>query len=366
VVGTAGDSGGWLKQNYDKLLLVLVLVGLLGSAVFLILKVSSESDDLKGDNWPPPSMKIASTKIDFEEYSEKNVPLEDPFIGTAQTTNLLMVSELRVLCVNPNHPGPIPYNAMVCPICGAKQPTIKDPSFDRDEDGMPDTWEDMYGLNKYDPQDAVFDLDNDLFTNLDEFQGGTRPNDPTDKPKPPSKLRWTRIDTQPLQVLFEGVFETPEGKKFQLNERKSDKTWFKYLGEEVEGYTLSEFIEEAEEGPMLILTNEFETIELPKGRTVYTQRRSADLISLIDGARFRGMNLGQGFELEGLTYNIVDITKNEVVIRDDSGEETRVKRISRREAQILKRGGNNRRPRARGAAGRERTAPIPDPFSQRR
>jgi hypothetical protein len=367
VVGTGGDSGGWLKQNYDKLLLVLVLIGLLGSAVFLILKVSSESDDLKGNDWPPPSRKISAQDVDFSEYEAKNGPLEEPFVGRNATTNLLMVSEVRVICVNPNHQGPIPFSAMVCLVCGAKQPPLETIGFDRDEDSMTDDWEDKNGLNKYDPKDAVFDPDGDGFTNLDEFQGGgTDPNDPREKPPITSKLRWTRIDTQPLQVLFEGVFNAPEGTKFQLNERKTDKTWFKFLGEEAEGYMLSEYIEEAEQGPKLILTNEFEVIELPKGRTVYTQRRSADLIFLLDGKRFREMKLGQSIELEDLTYNIVDITKNEVVIRDDSEEEIRVKKISRREAQILKRGGTNRRPRARGAEGRDRTAPIPDPFSQRR
>jgi len=366
VVGTAGDSSGWLKQNYDKLLLVLVLVGLLGSAVFLILKVSSESDDLKGDNWPPPTRKLPASEIGFDAYETNNIPLDSPFVGTAVSSNRLMVSEVRVQCVNPNHPGPIPFNAMVCPVCGSKQPELETEGFDRDGDGMPDEWEERHGLNKYDPRDAVVDPDRDGFTNLDEFLGGTDPNDPTDKPLPRSKLRWTRIDTQPLQVLFEGVFDTPDGKKFQLNERKTDKTWFKFLGEEVEGYTLSEFLEDAEDGAKLILTNEFERIELPKGKTVFTQRRSADLISLIDGTRFKGMKMGQSFDLEGFTHIIVDITKNEVVIRDDSGEETRVKKISRREAQILRGGGRTSRPTGRGAVGRDRTAPNPDPFSQRR
>lgn len=46
---------------------------------------------------------------------------------------------------------------------------------DRDDDGMPDDWEERYGLNPYDPADASQDEDNDGVTNLEEYQQGTNP-----------------------------------------------------------------------------------------------------------------------------------------------------------------------------------------------
>ncbi|MCK5561977.1 MAG: hypothetical protein KAJ51_15365, partial [Thermoplasmata archaeon] len=49
---------------------------------------------------------------------------------------------------------------------------------DTDSDDMPDAWENKYGLNKYDPNDANVDSDNDGKSNLDEFINGT---DPTEK-----------------------------------------------------------------------------------------------------------------------------------------------------------------------------------------
>jgi hypothetical protein len=48
---------------------------------------------------------------------------------------------------------------------------------DSDEDGLPNLWEDRYGLNPNDASDAALDTDNDGHTNLEELLAGTRPND---------------------------------------------------------------------------------------------------------------------------------------------------------------------------------------------
>ena len=43
-------------------------------------------------------------------------------------------------------------------------------------DGMPDWWEILHGLDPFDPADAGEDPDGDGVTNLEEFLAGTDPN----------------------------------------------------------------------------------------------------------------------------------------------------------------------------------------------
>ncbi len=46
---------------------------------------------------------------------------------------------------------------------------------DSDDDGMPDDWEDLHGLNKSSLDDASWDTDGDGASNIDEFRTGTHP-----------------------------------------------------------------------------------------------------------------------------------------------------------------------------------------------
>ncbi len=54
----------------------------------------------------------------------------------------------------------------------------KGPLFDGDNDGIPDQWELVYGLNPNVKSDGALDSDGDGLTNLEEYQAGTNPLNP--------------------------------------------------------------------------------------------------------------------------------------------------------------------------------------------
>lgn len=51
------------------------------------------------------------------------------------------------------------------------------PTDDKDNDGMPDIWEQTYGFDPDDPSDAIKDEDEDDLLNVEEFNSGTIPTD---------------------------------------------------------------------------------------------------------------------------------------------------------------------------------------------
>lgn len=58
-----------------------------------------------------------------------------------------------------------------------------DKTKDMDEDGILDEWERAFNLNPANPNDADYDPDNDGFTNFEEFQVGTDPKNANDNPE---------------------------------------------------------------------------------------------------------------------------------------------------------------------------------------
>ena len=65
---------------------------------------------------------------------------------------------------------------------------------DTDADGLPDLYEVTNALNPLDPSDVTNDLDGDGYTNLEEFQQGTNPNDVFSFPNAPARLSDTDKD----------------------------------------------------------------------------------------------------------------------------------------------------------------------------
>jgi hypothetical protein len=79
----------------------------------------------------------------------------------------------------------------------AGRPNFEPTEVDWDQDGLPDAWEEVFGLDPENPMDAYRDQDADGQGNLAEYLAGTDPLDPQDVLQ-----LWFHLDGQTQQVRF--------------------------------------------------------------------------------------------------------------------------------------------------------------------
>ena len=317
---TSRVKSSWLNQNYDKLILVVVLVVLLASALFLVFSIGKDRRALAEATWEQLGSEVKKAQpIDMASYQLIKTQIDQPFQAT-QTVSRMMVSELRVTCVNVECGKPIPYSASECPFCNTKQPVIVRPEeMDSDADGLTDQVEQKLGLNPLDPDDATADTDSDGFSNIEEYQAGTSLTDPASFPSPSAKLRLGRVATTPFMFLFKGISQisqTPGGERYQLNLRSLERTFFVGMGEEVEGFKVIKYEPATNDIPPVITLQQAEkTIRLVMGKTLTQEEMVAILVFMIDSSRYR-VRVGDVFKIREQEYKVIDIKRNEVLIRD--------------------------------------------------
>ncbi len=113
-----------------------------------------------------------------------------------------------------------PLVAFASPTPGASNAHSGAP--DRDNDGMPDDWEEQHGLNPDDPADALLDADRDGLTNQAEYRAGTDPQDPASGLRvevievsgteaPTVTLRFTAAPGKSYSLLYRDSLDDPAG-----------------------------------------------------------------------------------------------------------------------------------------------------------
>ncbi|MBR1836709.1 MAG: hypothetical protein IJ783_05425 [Kiritimatiellae bacterium] len=219
------SKNDFLSLHYDKLIFGASVLLLVGCAFFAFVKgpagqsVEETKTSALVSNLEKGEKK-AVEPVNAEIFGAALQTVQEPW--TMRGTNVaFLVAPERVWCIECRKP--IPITADTCPYCKAAQPdgTI-DENFDGDGDGMPDLWEQKYGLNPLDPSDAAGDADGDGFTNLEEFQGGTDPSDPAKHPPRFRFLRVARIEATPFPYLYRGKLRLPDGSySFQINGPKN-------------------------------------------------------------------------------------------------------------------------------------------------
>lgn len=211
-----------ILRQYDRLTAVAVLAILLVSLLYLILaglqqqKVVEQYDaDLELRQPSGTQLTPADLTTDDALLAAVAEPAKSALLAVradADAPNLFTPAR-RFLCVKCAYP--IPWQAEACPFCKTEQPkekTIDLSSIDSDGDTMPDQWETAHKLNPQDPNDADLDADNDGFTNLEEFQAKTDPNDPKSHPGYETRMALAGISGEKVPLRAVGKMELPSSK----------------------------------------------------------------------------------------------------------------------------------------------------------
>lgn len=354
-----GES--WISANYEKLALLVVMALLLVSVVLLFFLLNSKKAVINAASWErSPSNPAAAAGINTDLVSAISSALANP-VQVPLERRRMAVGPLRVACVASNEP--IGYDASTCPFCKAAQPNPGDEDKrDSDGDQLTDKWETKYALNPMDPSDAMADIDNDGFSNLDEFFGETDPKDALSKPDPRSKLRRGPTTAVSFKLRFLAISKLPSGNRYQLNLKDLSRTYFVTNGQTVEGVTVAGCDEKDPRKPVLILQQGAKTLRLPLNEVIIEDSYSCQVVSLIDKKPFR-IEKGHTFKLGDTDYNVVDITRDAVVIRDaKNGRESTVPLLTEDERAKLRGGDSGAPEMRRPGTGRESESPSASPF----
>ncbi len=331
---------GWIKTQYDKIILVAVLAAIVVSLLILIFSAGREARALAGGQWQqPPPVNARQKPDDHSAIHDAIEAASEPFQLGGWTTRMV-VAELRVSCVKCGQP--IPVNADVCPFqnCRAQQPKIVTREADADYDAIPDKWESQYGLNPA-LDDSAQDADADGFTNLEEYDAGTNPKDPDSAPPPVTKLRVLKAGRIAVPFIFSGYQQLTTNETdfiFQIKNKRRGSDSYLRIGDAVEGYKITGFekktvkVDKETAGYKFSIDKDVSTIkvsrdgkdfELAVGDKSDAQGEPvAQLVYLIDNSR-KNVKKGDVLVLKNNRYKIVDIVDKNVIVADmRSGVET--------------------------------------------
>ena len=308
----------WIRDHYEKAILLAALIALLFSCVLLVQQIQMDKESaafsLARVSWKGSPVALKDTVPFDAVLAEARAAAAASLAVSPRTT----VSEQRVACVKCGRP--IPYDAVECPFCLAAQPEIVDiTKLDTDGDKIPDKSELALGLDPQNSTDAAGDLDNDGFTNLEELSAKTDPKDSNSLPDPVVKLRVAAIRPVPFYLRFVSTSRFGDGSiRFQLNLQTLERTYFVKPGDVVLGYKVDQYDANGKDGEtlMMIRQSDKRPVRLVKGKPVTEQELAILFVNLIDRSPVRPpQRLNDVFALRGVEYKVVDIRRESVIIQ---------------------------------------------------
>ncbi len=191
-----------LGQYYERILVILALIVLIGFAIWLFLLVNGLQSEIKREDNARPK-GVDSQVGDVKRLESVENALEQPVQWETNDHRVFIAPLMKQS--DPNDPFPKIWNPEVAE--GTLTP-----------EGLPIGWLQKYGLPTTVPI-ANIDSDNDGFTNREEYEYGTDPRDPNSHPDYVLKLRTTQIIQKPFQFIFNGIAESTTGLKFSILRR---------------------------------------------------------------------------------------------------------------------------------------------------
>ena len=371
----AGKGGkGFLAEHWDWLAAGVGLLALAAAAFAMMSAFGEDPDDaaratLAGLGGTKRDTGVAAVDMTAFEAAAKRVQTPPKVVEIAETQESFMASGRRVFCEQGDAADekkacglPIPFGLKTCPLCGAKQPEEVKVALDSDGDGMDDEYEVANGLNP-NADDRDGDLDGDGFTNWEEFEAKTDPNDATAHPDYLDSLKLVPpLKETYLPFYFDKVTKLPNGTKryyFRDPKRKNSYgqrgvTYSVLEGEEIglaeklpTGYVVKGYEERSEERKIAANKGD-KQLKKTVDTSIATIERKSDgkRLELVVGESKRAVAVdskatlvyergepktfsvapGEEISLNGNTYKVAEITREDkmakVTVAGPAGKKT--------------------------------------------
>ena len=293
----------WIKAHYDRVTLIAAAILLFISAIAIWWSAIQFGNRLLTEQ--QPRGKTASQPAVAVELDRAAEQLEQPAQWKGSTRSGLFVPERHFIGAD-GLPATL-QNTQVHP-------------------PVPNEWFEKYGLHVEDADVLDQDPDKDGFTNLDEWQGNTDPNDKNSHPDYITKLHLVSA----TEESFPYMFSSRTGKMFGINSIDlNEPTQFLKVGEIVRGtdFKIVNFTEKSarsqygtnDDVSELLLEHQqtHAQVTLVKGKLATSPQSVATFVYTWGGRREFEVRKDQEFSVkpnEEIKYKLVDVQPAKAVI----------------------------------------------------